>query len=263
MSIDFDKLKKTYDKVMNKKGDSIFWKPKDGEQIIRIIPTEDGNPFKPFWFHYGITKGGFLSPSRNFDEYSTDPLTEFVRGLFDEGTEDSIKMAKKLMAKQRFFTPVIVRGEEDKGVRLWGYGKKAFETLVKICMSKEYGDVTDVDKGLDLKITYGKPPGAQFPMTDILPVPSFSPDHNGNMTIGSPASSDSETIKAWKQGIPDYDTAFERKTPEEVGQILDNYLKDESEKEDVVKYGDADSSASSTNATSNDVESKFAELMSQ
>jgi len=261
MGIDFDKLRKTYDKVMNKKGDSIFWKPKDGEQIIRIIPTKDGDPFKPYWFHYGITRGGFLSPYRNFEE--NDPLNDFVRGLFDEATEDSIKMAKKLMAKQRFFTPVIVRGEEDKGVRLWGYGKKAYETLVKICMSKEYGDVTDVHKGLDLKITYGKPPGAQFPMTDILPVPSFSPNTDGQMTIGSPASQDPAQINDWIEGVPDYDTAFERKTPEEVGQILDNYLKDEGEKEEMVKYGDDASSSPATNATSNDVESKFAELMSQ
>lgn len=262
MGIDFDKLKKSYDRVMNKRSDSVFWKPKDGEQVIRLIPTADGDPFKQYWFHYGITKGGFLSPKRNFNE--DDPLADFVRGLFDEGTEDSIKMAKKLMAKQRFFTPVIVRGEEDKGVRLWGYGKKAYETLVKICMSKEYGDVTDVHKGLDLKITYGKPPGAQFPMTDILPVPSFSPDNQGQMTIGSPASDDEEKINTWLNNIPDYDTVFERKTPEEVGQILDNYLKDESEKEDMVKYGDDVSSGnSSTSTTSNDVESKFAELMSQ
>ena len=244
MGIDFDKLRKSYDRVMNKRSDSVFWKPKDGEQVIRLIPTADGDPFKQYWFHYGITRGGFLSPKR--------------------GTEDSIKMAKKLMAKQRFFTPVIVRGEEDKGVRLWGYGKKAYETLVKICMSKEYGDVTDIDKGLDLKITYGKPPGAQFPMTDILPVPSFSPNNDGQMTIGSPSSDDKEKINTWLNNIPDYDTVFERKTPEEVGQILDNYLKDESEKEEVVKYGDDDSSnGTTTGTTSNDVESKFAELMSQ
>ena len=101
-------------------------------------------------------------------------------------------------------------------------------------------------------------------MTDILPVPSFSPDNQGQMTIGSLASDDKEKINTWLNNIPDYDTVFERKTPEEVGQILDNYLKDESEKEVVVKYGDdVSSSNSSTSTTSNDVESKFAELMSQ
>ena len=189
---------------------------------------------------------------------------DFVRGLFDEGTDDSIRMAKKLMAKQRFFTPVIVRGEEEKGVRLWGYGKRAYEALYNLCMSKEYGDVTDVDKGLDLKITYGKPPGAQFPMTDILPVPSFSPNAQGQMTIGSAASNDVKEINAWLNSIPDYDTVFERKTPEEVGAILDNWLKDESEKEEVVKYGDNNSSRTpAASNTSSDVDKKFAELMAQ
>ena len=84
------------------------------------------------------------------------------------------------------------------------------------------------------------------------------------MTIGAPSSDDKAKINTWLSNIPDYDTVFERKTPEEVGQILDNYLKDESEKEEVVKYGDDDSSSrNATSTTSNDVESKFAELMSQ
>lgn len=94
-----------------------FWRPQDGEQTIRIVPTADGDPFKDFWFHYNVGNNpGFLSPKKNFGE--EDPLNDFVRKLFNEGTEESIKMAKSLMARQRFFSPVLVRGEEDKGVRI-------------------------------------------------------------------------------------------------------------------------------------------------
>jgi hypothetical protein len=259
MGIDFDKLRKSYNRVMNKKS-SVFWKPSDGEQVIRIIPTADGDPFKQYWFHYGITRGGFLSPKRNFGE--DDPLDQFVRGLFDENTEDSIKMAKSLMAKQRFFTPVIVRGEEDQGVRLWGFGKQAYQRLFTLCTSKEYGDITDVDKGLDLKIVYGKPPGAQFPQTTIDVVPSFAPDpKSGQMTIGSKASDDPNKIQEWLSSIPDFDEVFERKTPQEVQVLLDQYLAgpDDEGRNDVVKFDNSQS----VKSTSSDVEQKFAELMAQ
>jgi len=99
MAIDFDKMKTKLDKLQNKGSqDSNFWRPEDGEQTIRIVPTSDGDPFKDFWFHYNVGKNpGFLSPKRNFGE--ADPLDSFVRELFDEGTEDSVKMAKNLMAR--------------------------------------------------------------------------------------------------------------------------------------------------------------------
>ena len=123
MGLDMKKMRQKYTSLKNRGGGkSFFWRPQDGDQTIRIVPTADGDPFKDFWFHYNVGKNqGFLSPKRNFGE--SDPLDSFVRELFDEGTEDSVKMAKNLMARQRFFSPVIVRGEEDKGVRIWGYGR--------------------------------------------------------------------------------------------------------------------------------------------
>ena len=115
MGIDLAKMKAKRDALENRgNGKSAFWRPEDGETVIRILPTSDGDPFKEFWFHYNLGNNrGFLSPKRNFGE--EDPLNDFVRKLFNEGTEDSVKMEKNLMARQRFFSPVIVRGEEEKG----------------------------------------------------------------------------------------------------------------------------------------------------
>lgn len=96
-------------------------------------------------------------------------MDSFIRELFNDGTEDSIKMAKSLMARQRFFSPVVVRGEEDKGVRIWGYGKMAYQELLSLVLNPDYGDITDVEEGTDLVLTYGKPAGAQFPQTTLTP----------------------------------------------------------------------------------------------
>ena len=97
MSIDMKKMRAKY-KAMQSRGNGgsnkeLFWRPQDGETTIRIVPTSDGDPFKEFWFHYNVGNNpGFLSPKKNFGE--DDPLDRFVRQLFDEGSEDSIKMAK-------------------------------------------------------------------------------------------------------------------------------------------------------------------------
>ena len=79
------------------------------------------------------------------------------------------------MARQRFFAPVLVRGEEDKGVRIWGFGKMAYQELLNLVLNPEYGDITDVETGTDLVLKYGKPPGAQFPQTSLTPRRRTSP----------------------------------------------------------------------------------------
>ena len=245
MAIDLDKMKAKLNKLQNKGSqDSVFWRPEDGEQTIRIVPTSDGDPFKDFWFHYNVGKHpGFLSPKKNFGE--TDPLDSFVRELFDEGTEDSIKMAKNLMARQRFFSPVIVRGEEDKGVRIWGYGKMAYEKLLSLVLNPEYGDITDPEEGTDLVLQYGKPAGASFPQTTLTP-----------RRKSSALCDEPERCKEMLENIPDFNTLFERKTPEEVGHMLDEFLSGESSAEErsteTTKYGDD---------TKTDVDSAFEELL--
>jgi len=246
MGIDLAKMKAKRDALENRgNGQSVFWRPEDGEQTIRIVPTPDGDPFKEYWFHYNLGKNpGFLSPKKNFGE--DDPLNDFVRQLYKEGDDQSVKMAKDLSARQRFFAPVIVRGEEDKGVRLWGFGKTAYKELLNLVLNPEYGDITDVDEGTDLTINYGKPPGAQFPQTTITP-----------RRKSSPMMKDGEKTAAFLDQIPNFDEVFERKSPQQVQVMLDEYLLSEEDAEGVSsetnKYNNTGTSA---------VDQAFAELLS-
>ena len=161
-----------------------------------------------------------MSPKKNFGQ--DDPLDSFIRNLFNAGDEESVKMAKNLMARQRFFSPVIVRGEEDKGVRLWGYGKMAYTELLNLVLNPDYGDITDVHEGTDLVISYGKPPGAQFPQTSITP-----------RRKSSNLLPDEGDIEKTLDSIPDFDTVFDRKTPEEVQTMLDEFLLEGNDAEEV------------------------------
>ena len=248
MAIDITKMKEKLSRSQGMNGkSSMFWRPPEGESCIRIVPTPDGDPFKEFWFHYNVGKNpGFLSPKKNFGE--ADPLDDFVRKLFNEGTDDSIAMAKNLMARQRFFSPVIVRGEEDKGVRLWGYGKMAYQELLNLVLNPEYGDITDVDEGTDLVIGYGKPPGAAFPRTTVTP-----------RRRSSTLVEDRDEINKHLESIPDFGSVFDRKTPEQVQVMLDEFLLGDADAEEVSsetkKYGGGSSDTKS-------VDEAFDELLS-
>ena len=239
MGINLDKMRSRLSALQNRGGNkNVFWKPQDGEQTIRIVPTADGDPFKDYWFHYNLGKNhGFLSPKKNFGE--ADPLDDFIRSLFNEGTEDSIKMAKNLMARQRFFAPVLVRGEESAGVRIWGFGKLAYQQLLELCLNPEYGDITDVDEGTDLVIKYGKTGGKMYPETTITPRRRSSP-------LCNEAVGGSARCRELLDSIPEFDGLFERKTPEDVGRLLDEWLEgeDAAGEPETVKYSKENSSES-------------------
>tara|TARA_R100000808_G_scaffold24491_1_gene56546 strand:+ start:355 stop:1122 length:768 start_codon:yes stop_codon:yes gene_type:complete len=253
MAINMDKIQKRLTELNNRGGNNsqVFWKPKEGETVIRLVPSPDGDPFRDFWFHYNVGDSPpFLSPKKNFGE--DDAITDFIRELFDEGTEDSIKMAKSLLPRQRFFSPVIVRGEEHLGVRVWGYGKLAYEELLNLVLNPEYGDITDPETGTDLVIKYGKPAGAQFPQTTITPRRRSSA-----MCEDGP-----DKCRELMDNIPDFNGLFERKSVEEVQTILDNFLSSNSSAEnkstETEKYG---GKTSGGDTAVNDVDSAFKDLM--
>ena len=52
MTLDLERMRAKLNSVTGKdKGKNDFWRPQDGEQTIRIVPTSDGDPFKDYWFH--------------------------------------------------------------------------------------------------------------------------------------------------------------------------------------------------------------------
>tara|TARA_R100000353_G_scaffold175209_1_gene144965 strand:+ start:521 stop:1249 length:729 start_codon:yes stop_codon:yes gene_type:complete len=229
MALDMKKMKAKYSALQNRGrgggNKSMWFRPQDGEQVIRIVPTADGDPFKEFWLHYGVGKNpAFLSLKRNYGQ--DDPIDNFVRALYNEGDEESIKMAKSISAKQRFFSPVLVRGEEDKGVRIWGYGKQVYEQLLNLVLNPEYGDITDVDTGTDLTLQYGKPAGAQFPQTNLTP-----------RRKSSGLASTSEETTELLESIPDIEGSFDKKTFDEMQTILDNFMNVEDDSTGTSQYG--------------------------
>jgi hypothetical protein len=129
-----------------------YWKPKtEGKYQIRFVPSvlDPQNPFKEVFVHYGFSKFPTYALT-NWGE--KDPIVEMANQLREAGGSDNWKLAKKLDPKMRVFAPVIVRGEEDKGVRLWEFGKEIYMQLLGIAEDEDYGDYTDINEGRDFTV---------------------------------------------------------------------------------------------------------------
>ena len=236
MGIDMEKMRERRVALENKNGSNreMFWRPQDGETTIRIVPTPDGDPFKDYHFHYMNINGknqSVMCPKRNFGEAC--PVCDFASNLWNEGqngTPGAGDEAKKLFAKQRFFSPVIVRGQEDLGPRIYGYSKTIYEQLLNILFDPDYGDITDIMEGNDIRLTYGRTAGRLFPETKIRVRP-----------MKTALLEDTNAIQGLLDGIPDFSTLFERKSTDEVQELLNQYIigQDTEDSPNVEKYSES------------------------
>jgi hypothetical protein len=264
MAVDFDAIRKKLDRLSgNNKNRSVMWRPTEGEEhTVRLLsfPDNDGQPFKELWFYYNIGKErGLLSPHQFGD---LDPIQELITKLREEGSKESYELAKKLYPKMRTYAPVIVRGEEDKGVQIWGFGKMVYQALLGLMLDEDYGDITDPTSGRDVKVVCSKQPGKMWAMTEVRP--------RGKQS--KLATSDTQA-KAWRDAIPDIDDIFQCKSYDELSKIVNDWLGEgETPKEsDHTSAGtstsesDSSSSSQSTSNTSGykNIDDAFADLMSE
>jgi hypothetical protein len=130
---------------------AILWKPKEGKHQIRIVPSayDKANPFKEVFLHYGFAKWPIFALT-NWGE--ADPIVDFVKQLRTSKDKEDWKLASKLEPKVRVFIPVVVRGEEERGTRLWEVGVTIYKQLISIAEDEDYGDYTDIVNGRDFTI---------------------------------------------------------------------------------------------------------------
>ena len=229
MGIDLNKMRQKHSALTNKGGGSndTFWKPEEGTQTIRIVCPKDGDPFRDYLFHYrmGADNNTSMISPRTFGR--TDPIAEFGNQLWNEGTEASKQEARNFFPRMRVFAPVVVRGEEDKGVRIWGFSKTTYESLLNIVLDPEYGDITDPHTGTDIRLEYGKKAGQMYPTTELRP-----------MRKASKLCKTDKEIDTILETMPDFGEVFPETTTE-----------------DTTKYGDT------TTTETNDIDKAFDELL--
>jgi hypothetical protein len=151
------------------------WKPNPGKQVLRIVPYkfQPDNPFIELKFHYGINNKTYLSP----DSFNRpDPIVEFSNRMKKTGNKEDWQVGRKMEPKMRTYVPVLVRGEEDQGVRFWGFGKTVYQEILGYIADPDYGDITDPNEGRDIvvEIVSAEDSGTSYPVTTIRVKPKES-----------------------------------------------------------------------------------------
>ncbi len=146
-----------------------------------------------------------------------------VKQNVKEDIRNGDSMAKKLEPKMRVFAPVIVRGEEEQGVRLWQFGKETYMDFLNLADNEDVGDFTDVAVGRDIILTTVGPEvtGTPYNKTSIMP-----------RTKETPVSEDKSYVKSVLDNQPNPIESFRKFSFDEMKQALQSWLTPEGESEE-------------------------------
>ena len=124
-------------------------------------------------------------------------------------------MSKKLEPKMRVFAPVIVRGEEEKGVRLWEFGKQIYAELLSLADDPDVGDYTDVIDGRDITIetTDAATNGTGYNQSKVRV-----------RTKTTTLSEDAKEVEKWLNTQPEVFTIFKKYSYDEMKESLLSWL---------------------------------------
>ena len=229
--MNLDEIRKRMDRLQNKSNGKSssdfkknFWKPPSGEKsVVRIVPYKHNKdvPFTELYFYFGIDKPRMLALS-NFDE--SDPILEVASKLRKTNDPDNVALAKKLFPKMRILAPVLVRGEEDKGIRFWEFGKMVYQELLGVMMDEDYGDITDIAAGRDITVEVipAKETGKMYDTTTVRVKP-----------VQSPIAKNGEDAEEYLENQKNAVELFNRYSFDEMKVSLQKYLSPSEETETV------------------------------
>lgn len=220
MALDLEAIKKRVAELSGvKKSSNVqMWKPEIGEYKIRCLPckqAQEGQPILERYYYYIGDNKGILAPHQ-FGK--PDPINDLIRKLYSSGKSEDKDLANKLRAKMRAYVPVIVRGQEDKGVMIWSMGKPVYQRLLSFFIDEEVGDILSPTDGFDLKVSITHTPGKMFkgkPSLDTTVDPARRP---------SKLHDDPAVAQKWLESIPNIDDMWPLKSTQEIEAILNNWL---------------------------------------
>ena len=166
-----------------------------------------------------------------------DPVQEFADKLKSTGDKDEWIQGKRLEPKMRTFAPVIVRGQENEGVKFWGFGKTVYQELLGVIADPDYGDITDATNGRDIMIERQTPAeaGNQYGKTTVRVKPNQTP-----------ITDDNEMLKGIFDNQSNLTELYTEPTYDELKEALATYLNPSSDE-------DTTTTDTTTTTTSNGV----------
>jgi phage FluMu protein Com len=144
------------------RGKDRFWKPADGENVVRFLPAKDGESifFKEFGEHW-VENKRYLCPKLTHGKAC--PICEAVNDLYNDGNEESTALARLYKGRKQNYANVIIGGLEEEGPKVFKFGIKLQQRIVDDCIDEEV-DISDFEEGLDYRVIKKKLDG--FPNYD-------------------------------------------------------------------------------------------------
>lgn len=167
MTIDLKKLREKYEELNkdNEGGgsgsDTVYVKLKDGNNTVRILPGKEGEDWYSETAIHRIPQEGqkwdknvHCRRVHGEDCPICDAYYQLWDGINDGSSSDpdaDRKLAGKIKARSRYYLNVLNR-EEGDSVQILSVGVKLFKSVVGIMMDEDFGDITDLENGNDLKV---------------------------------------------------------------------------------------------------------------
>lgn len=250
------------------------WKPaltdegKSRTYNVRCLPYVDQNeqPFQEvnYYDNKALSPWRLVAPAQFGLE---DPIAELVAELRKQrNNKEAWNVIKGLLPRPRYFAPVFVREEADKGVQIWELSPTLCKDIYAILVSEDFRDedVTSPDKGFDFQVTVsssGKtftPPGTSksYPVNDIKIIA------RNKSTKLAKTTEEAEKLIA---SIPDLQSIFKGqcRSTDELKTCLESYIATDAKAPANEEGGTNHTSAAdeATNAAAaRSVEDQFADL---
>ena len=131
----------------NLAGGSAFWKPKPGDNPIRILPGVGNMDAFHCWVqvgeHYLSRTNVHLCPQ--YTLAMKCPICEVAAELYADGLDESKKIASRIRYTKRFYMNIIDRNNEAAGPQVYAAAKTVFDYVAVLVTDPQYNNFEDED----------------------------------------------------------------------------------------------------------------------
>lgn len=199
-----------------------WFKPGLGQHDIRFLPYTDANgqPFQEVAYYDSklLSEMRFVAPTQFGLK---DPVLELLTELKKDRSKEAWTLWKNLTPRERYYAPIVVRGEEEKGVQIWELNSRLVRDIYGILAHPDYKDenLMDPEKGYDFTVMVS-PTDKTFNGNAVKEI-KLQPRRKPSPLAAK--DSDREKLLA---GIPNLESYFKSqvKTEEQMNTMLENFM---------------------------------------
>lgn len=151
-SVNLDKVRRKLKEVKRRKAKRgiKWWKPEEGWNRIRILPPKKGDEFaKEYYVHRNLRKYPVPCPG---DIGKKCLACELSQAGFKSRKPEDIEIAKRYSRYPQYLYSIVDMGGDKNKALVFRSGPQIYKHLLKYFANDDYGDMTDVNKGFDIKI---------------------------------------------------------------------------------------------------------------